>query len=211
MKRPFLPVLLALAVAAAPVLAGEASKKPSQSSLASKTAQFGTVSKADHQYQQALDAKDLKAAVKLVGKTGAFKGTIAKVFAPESGNLVILNFADDYKTALTAVIKKEDFSRFPDLQTLKGKPVLVSGKFIDYKGQPEVALTGPEQIKTIFLKPHQEGFAPPSSQLPCRNAASRAAAGSHTGCQPARLAAGGYRRSATTCNALHRPVGRPEF
>src|SRR5207244_2898787 len=106
---PALVVLAALCYAARPGLMRHALAAGPQSASASKSAKFGTVSRIDKQYEQALDAKDLTAAKKLIGKEGAFKGTVAKVFTPKSNNLVILNFAGDYKTAIVAVVKKGDF------------------------------------------------------------------------------------------------------
>src|SRR4051812_13232366 len=136
MRRAALPVLFAvaaLAYAARPGLVRHAfAAGPAQSEGASKSAEFGTVFKTDKQNQEAHDAKDLEGAKKLIGKEGVFKGTVAKVFTPKSNSVVILNFAKDYKTAVSAVVKKEDFSKFPDLQTLEKKEVLVSGKVVDY-------------------------------------------------------------------------------
>jgi hypothetical protein len=120
-----------------------------QSSAASKSATFGTVAKTDAIYTGALDAHDKEGAVKLTGKKGAFKGTVSKVFAPRGGNIVILNFDDNYKTAMTAVLKKSDFSKFPDVSKLVDQEIVVSGKFIDYKGSPEIELSDVKQIAIV--------------------------------------------------------------
>jgi hypothetical protein len=120
-----------------------------QSSAASKSAKFETVMKTDALYTAALDAHDKAGAEKLIDKKGSFKGTVTKAFSPRGGGLVILNFDDDYKTALTAVLKKSDFSKFPDVSQLVGKEVVVSGKFIDFKGNPEIELTDPKQVAVV--------------------------------------------------------------
>jgi hypothetical protein len=44
-------------------------------------------------------------------------------------------------------VKKPDFLKFPDLRTLEGKDIIVSGVFVDYQGKAEIALTTPDQIK----------------------------------------------------------------
>ena len=88
-------------------------------------------------------------AEKLIGKAGSFKGTVSKAFTPRNGGLVILNFDDDYKSAMTAVLKKSDFAKFPDLSELVGKEVVVSGKFMDFKGSPEIELSDPKQVALV--------------------------------------------------------------
>ena len=120
-----------------------------QASVASKTAKFGSVKAGDGSVTKALKASDLAGAKKLVGKEGIFEGTVAKVFSPSSNGVVILNFDKNYKNALTAVLRVKNYADFPDMQTLKGKHVLISGKFEDYKGSTEIQLTKPEQVKLI--------------------------------------------------------------
>lgn len=120
-----------------------------QASVASKTVKFGTVKAADGSVTKALKASDLAGAKKLIGKEGAFEGTVVKVFSPSSNGLVILNFDKNYRNALTAVLRVKNYADFPDMQTLKGKRVLVTGKFEDFKGSPEIMLTKPEQVKLI--------------------------------------------------------------
>ena len=130
------------------VTAAAAQDSP-QSSVASKTAKFQNVAKTDALYTGALDAHDKAGAEKLIGKSGAFKGTVTKAFTPRNGGLVILNFDDDYKSAMTAVLKKSDFAKFPDLSELVGKEVVVSGKFMDFKGSPEIELSDPKQVALV--------------------------------------------------------------
>jgi len=121
----------------------------SQASLASATAKFGTVAAADGSVKSAIDAHDLKAASGMVGKAGSFTGTVTKIYTPKSGSIAIINFDRDYKTALTAVVKKSNFGKFPDLTKLEGQKVLVTGKFIDFKGATEIDLDSPDNIKIV--------------------------------------------------------------
>lgn len=123
--------------------------KPTQASLAAKGKSFGTIAATDAEVTGATKADDLAAAKKQVGKSAAFVGNVAKVFTLKSNSIVLLNFAKDYKTALVGAVKAEDFAKFPDLKTLEGKRVLLTGKVIDFKGQPEVELTSPDGIKVI--------------------------------------------------------------
>jgi hypothetical protein len=121
----------------------------SQAEVAAKNKTFGTIAATDAKVKGALAAKDLAKAKKLTGKPGAFIGTVVKVFTPKSNKIVILNFAENYKEALTAVVKGSDFAKFPNLETLKGKKVLISGKFVEYKESVEIELTSPDQVKVI--------------------------------------------------------------
>jgi hypothetical protein len=118
-----------------------------QTEAASATAKFETVAKTDAAYTGALDAKDMDGARKLVGKTGAFKGKVVKAFGTR--NITVLNFAANFRTALTAALRKEDFGKFPALAELEGKEVLISGKFSEYDGRPQIMLTDSKQIRLV--------------------------------------------------------------
>jgi hypothetical protein len=120
-----------------------------QSAIASPTATFGTIAKTDAAYTNALDAHDLAAGLKLADKEVAFKGTVARLFEPRSGTIAILNFDFQYKTAMTAVLRKENYGKFPALKSLIGKTVLVTGKITNYHDAPEIVLTRPDQIKVV--------------------------------------------------------------
>ncbi len=123
--------------------------KPLQHVVASKTAKFGAVDKDDGAYKNALDAHDLAGALKLVGKDGAFKGTVSKLYEERDGDMVVFDFDLNYRTALTAVLKNPDFPKFPDVKTLEGKEIVVSGKFVDYHGKAQIELTDPAQVKLV--------------------------------------------------------------
>lgn len=156
MKTLRLLLAVTLCALAVPVVCAQDTKPTterepakSQASVASKTAKFGTVKAGDGSVTKALKASDLDGAKKLVGKEGAFAGTVAATYSPKGNGLLILNFDKNFRNALTAVLRSKNYTDFPDLQTLKGKKVLVSGKFEDYKGTPQILLTKPEQIKLI--------------------------------------------------------------
>lgn len=147
MTRRSLLILCLLSLSAPPALTALAG--PTQAEAASKTAKFATVQKSAREFTDALEAKDLAAAKKLLGKEASFKGKVVRLFSPASNNLVILNFARDYKTALVAVVRKEHFALFPDLKSLEGKEVLVTGKIEDYRGQTQAAVTKLDQIRLV--------------------------------------------------------------
>jgi hypothetical protein len=120
-----------------------------QADVASKTVKFTAVSKTSDLYKTALDAHALDAAAKQVDKDGAFKGTVAKIFEPRGGAMAIINFDANYRSALTALLRKENFDKFPALTNLADKEVVVTGKFIDYQGRAEIVLTNAAQIKLV--------------------------------------------------------------
>jgi hypothetical protein len=141
-----------VSIAGGPVLAlqkeGAKPERKPQAELASKAA-FATIPAVSLELKKALEAHDLARAKKLIGQEGTIQGTVAKVFTPKSNALVILNFDKDYKKALVAVVKAADFAKFPNLETLKDKRVLVRGKFVDYNGTPELSLTDASHVKIV--------------------------------------------------------------
>ena len=123
--------------------------KPLQHVVASKTAKFSLVAKDDDSYKRALESHDLAGALKMIGRDGAFKGTVSKLFEERDGDIVVLDFDQNFRTALTAVLRNADFPKFPDMKTLEGKEVLVAGKFVDYHGAAQIELTDPKQIMLV--------------------------------------------------------------
>ena len=121
---------------------------PAQASVAAKTT-FGTVAASDKSVTSALNAKALAEAQKLIGKPGAFQGTVTQVYSPKSHGFVALDFAASYRDALTAAVAPEDYAKFPDLGQLVGKRVVVSGKFVARGPHVQLAVTRPDQIKIV--------------------------------------------------------------
>ena len=50
------------------------------------------------------------------------------------------------------MVRPGAYPKFPDLNLLLGKHVLIQGAFIAYHGSPEVELTDPSQVKIILGK-----------------------------------------------------------
>lgn len=120
-----------------------------QSSVAAKDKTFATIAAADPAVAKATAASDKAASAKLVGKEGALVGTVVAVYSPESNGIVILNFAKNFREAASVILRPKNYAKFPDLKTLKDKKIVVTGKVIDYQGQPEIELTAPTQIKIV--------------------------------------------------------------
>jgi hypothetical protein len=120
-----------------------------QAEVASKSVKFATLSTSAREYKEAKSATDLVGAKKRMGKPTTFKGTVFQIFTPDDNNTVILNFAKDSKSGMTAVVHRENFSRFPKLEDLKGKLVVFTSRVVESDGRPQVALTRPGQLKIV--------------------------------------------------------------
>lgn len=130
--------------------AAPSAKAPKQADVASTNAVFGIISKTDAALKSAVDAHALDEAFKLVGTNGGFSGTVAKVYETRGRSaLAVVEFDNDYKKALTAIVRGTNFAAFPVLTNLIGKDVLVTGEFIDFHGAAEIVLEKPEQIKLV--------------------------------------------------------------
>ncbi len=127
---------------------GSGTAQKSQAELAAKT-DFATVAASDAAVTKAAEARDLAAVRKLLGKEGAFQGTVARVFTSEGSGILILHFHQNAREAVTAVLKPPAYAKFPDMKTLQGKRVLVRGRFAEFRGQVEVELTEPGQVKIV--------------------------------------------------------------
>lgn len=139
---------VAAAHAAAQKEKGDQPAPKSQASLAAKT-DFAVIAPTDPGLAKATAATDLDAVRKLSGKEGTLQGMVAKVYASEGNGIVILNFAKNFRDAATAVVKPANYSKFPDLLTLTGKKVLVTGRVREFRGRPEIELTDAAQVKIV--------------------------------------------------------------
>lgn len=149
-------IVAAIAALGAPILnaedAAEAPKKAAgkkQSEAASTTVTLPTIAKTNEAYTSAVDAHDLDGLKAKSGQDGAFKGTVSGIYEPASGGILIVNFDQDFKKAASAVIRAPGFSKFPDLKSLAGKEVLVSGKITLHRERPEIMLSELEQLKLV--------------------------------------------------------------
>jgi DNA/RNA endonuclease YhcR with UshA esterase domain len=82
-----------------------------------------------------------------VGETVTVRGVVANVHTSRAGNTFI-NFGRPYPNQVfTAVIFKERTRLFPNVHSLEGSEVLVTGEVRLYKGKPEIILRDPSQLK----------------------------------------------------------------
>jgi len=123
--------------------------KPAQSAVAVKDKKFLSIKADSVHVKAAIHATDLLNFKDKTGKEITITGKVYAVFTPKSNSIVLLNFASNYKDAISVAVKAKDFANFPDLRKLKEKQVLVTGKCIDYKGQPELEISQLKQLLVI--------------------------------------------------------------
>jgi hypothetical protein len=128
--------------------AQEKPERRPQHETASKEAP-ATVRENSESVQKAIDARNLPAARKMLEKTAAFSGEVSALYEPKGNGLAILNFAKNYREAVSAVVDHRDFSKFPVLKQLVGKRVLFTGRVVEYKDRLEVQLTDPKNLAVI--------------------------------------------------------------
>ena len=86
-------------------------------------------------------------APKYIGKQVIVSGKVIDVFISKT-NTTFINFCKDYRScSFSAVIFADDRSQFGDLQKLIGETVQISGIVNEYKGNPQIVLKDPSQLK----------------------------------------------------------------
>jgi DNA/RNA endonuclease YhcR with UshA esterase domain len=94
-------------------------------------------------------AKEYSAAEagKHVGETAPVTDKAANVFESKAGN-IFLNFGARYLNQLfTAYISKDSADQFSNANKLNDETVSITGKIVLYKGNPEIVVDTPSQIK----------------------------------------------------------------
>jgi DNA/RNA endonuclease YhcR with UshA esterase domain len=83
-----------------------------------------------------------------VGQIVTVEGTVSEVHHAASGKVTFIDMGGRYpNNAFVAVVFAEDASKFPNVDSLEGKIVDVSGSIRLYKGKPGIILNDPGQIK----------------------------------------------------------------
>jgi DNA/RNA endonuclease YhcR with UshA esterase domain len=95
-------------------------------------------------YAQTLQPTDAKTHV---GQTVTVEGAVANVHTVASG-VTFIDMGGHYPdNVFTAVILPGDAGKFPDVNSLIGKTVAVTGAVRLYQGKPEILLTDAAQLK----------------------------------------------------------------
>ncbi|MCP4251145.1 MAG: hypothetical protein GY778_29255 [bacterium] len=91
------------------------------------------------------------------------------VLAKKIRGWCFLNFHEDYRSTFTAAIPERIFDKFPQSPELMydGQEVAVFGRVVEYKGKPEIIVSGPEDIVIGATLPEPaEGAAPEKPARP---------------------------------------------
>ena len=83
-----------------------------------------------------------------VGQTVTVEGVVSQVFTSTRSNTTFLDMDGRYpNNNFQAVIFSDDAGKFPNVTSLNGKKVDVTGAIRLYRGKPEIILKSADQIK----------------------------------------------------------------
>ncbi len=88
-------------------------------------------------------------AINHIGEFASIKGKVYQVYISSRGN-IFLNIDVIYPdNPFTAVIFKSDADKFPNIKSLEGKTIIITGQIKLYRNKPEIILKSQNQIKII--------------------------------------------------------------
>jgi DNA/RNA endonuclease YhcR with UshA esterase domain len=83
-----------------------------------------------------------------VGQTVTIKGTVDDVHTAARSGVTFIDLGGLYpNNTFTAVIFPKDAGKFPDVGSLRGRTVEITGRVRLYKGRPEIILRAASQLK----------------------------------------------------------------
>ena len=82
------------------------------------------------------------------GQVVTVEGLVSDVHHAASGRATFIDIGGRYpNNPFTAVIFLDDANKFPDVDTLEGKTVDITGTIKNYKNRPEIILNDANQVK----------------------------------------------------------------
>ena len=83
-----------------------------------------------------------------IDKDVTVEGAVSEVHHAASGRAIFIEIGGRYPSnPFSAVIFKDNFNKFPNVDSLAGKTVDITGKIQDYRGRAEIILNDPAQLK----------------------------------------------------------------
>ena len=83
-----------------------------------------------------------------VGQSVTVEGKVANVHSIPDSGVIFIDIGGTYPNqAITGVILKTDAGKFPNVQSLTGKVVDITGQVELYKGQAQILVNDPAQLK----------------------------------------------------------------
>ena len=141
MRKLMVIALFAAAAAATPALPARAEDAPAAPPATQPAA--GDV----------IDVKDFAKLKDMEGKTATVRGTVSDTYTPASGSILILNFQGLKRRDFNVVVKKANLDAVNAgfnggvAAAVKGHAITVTGPVSIYRGNPQIEVTKPEQIK----------------------------------------------------------------
>jgi len=111
-----------------------------------------------------------------VGQEVTVTGQVVRTY--NSGKVIFLNFDEDWRGKFSVVIFARDFEKFPQSpdELYLHKSIQVRGEIKEYKGAPEIIVSGPEQITIMgegqiaAATPEPTASSPPAGVIPWQDA-----------------------------------------
>jgi DNA/RNA endonuclease YhcR with UshA esterase domain len=102
---------------------------------------------------EVIDVKDFAKLKDMIGTTVTVRGKVKEVFVPQSGSVSIFNFDGINRRDFNVVVPKanlEEVNKAFDgdvAKAVKDQTITVTGAVADYRGNPQIQLTKPDQLK----------------------------------------------------------------
>lgn len=115
---------------------------------------------------EVIDVADFAKLKKMIGTEVTVRGKVSEVFVPRSGTVSIFNFQGIDRRAFNVVVPKANLDAVnagfnSDVAAaVKDKTITVSGTVADYRGNPQLQLTAPDQLKIEAENPPGEAAEP---------------------------------------------------
>lgn len=82
------------------------------------------------------------------GQTVTIKGTVSEVATAARSGVTFIDMGGHYPdNSFAGVIYSGDAGKFPDVGSLSGKTIEITGEVLSYKGHPQIIINDPAQIK----------------------------------------------------------------
>ena len=102
---------------------------------------------------EVIDVKDFAKLKGMIGTTVTVRGKVSEVFVPKSATVSIFNFEGINRRDFNVVLPKANLDAVNAAfdgdvaKAVKGQTIAVTGAVADYRGNPQIQLTKPEQLK----------------------------------------------------------------
>ena len=102
---------------------------------------------------EVIDIKDFAKLKEMLGTEVSIRGKVTEVFVPQSGAISIFNFDGIGRRDFNVVVRKANLEAVNGgfegdvAKAVTGQTIVVTGKVADYRGNPQIQVEKPEQIR----------------------------------------------------------------